>query len=126
MLVHLDPASRSDSLRRQLETIFDALPVSLRRSLTWDQGSEMCHHHALTAATNMPVYFCRPGRPWQRPSNENTNGLLRNYFPKSSDLRLHSPADLARVAEELNRRPRKTLGWQTPTALFATLQPGSP
>ena len=126
VLVHLDPASRSDSLRRQLETIFDALPVSLRRSLTWDQGSEMCHHHALNAATNMPVYFGRPGRPWQRPSNENTNGLLRNYFPKSSDLRLHSPADLARVAEELNRRPRKTLGWQTPTALFATLQPGSP
>jgi IS30 family transposase len=125
VLVHLDPTSRSESLRHQLETIFGGLPASLRRSLTWDQGSEMCHHHAVTAATKMPVYFCRPGRPWQRPSNENTNGLLRNYFPKGSDLRVYTPADLARVADELNRRPRKTLGWQTPAALFTTLRTGS-
>jgi len=125
VLVHLDPAARSDSLRHQLEAIFEDLPAPLRRSLTWDQGSEMCHHHAVTAVTKMPVYFCRPGRPWQRPSNENTNGLLRNYFPKGSDLRVHTPADLARVADELNRRPRKTLGWQTPMALFATLRTGS-
>ena len=109
-------------MRQQLETIFKDLPVSLRRSLTWDQGSEMCRHHALTAATTMPVYFCQPGKPWQRPSNENTNGLLRDYFPKSSDLRVHTASDLARVAAELNRRLRKTLGWQTPAALFATLQ----
>lgn len=122
VLVHVDPAARSDSLRRQLETIFQDLPASLRRSLAWDQGAEMCHHHLITAATQMPVYFCRPGKPWQRPSNENTNGLLRNYFPKSSDLRVHTPADLARVADELNRRPRKTLQWQTPNALFATLR----
>jgi IS30 family transposase len=122
VLVHLDPAARSESLRAQLESIFEELPASLRRSLTWDQGSEMCHHHTLTAATKMPVYFCRPGRPWQRPSNENTNGLLRNYFPKSSDLRVHTAADLARVADELNRRPRKTLEWQTPHDLFATLR----
>ncbi len=125
VLVHLDPAARSDSLRHQLESIFADLPGPLRRSLTWDQGSEMCHHHTITAATNMPVFFCRPGRPWQRPSNENTNGLLRNYFPKGSDLRVHTAADLARVADELNRRPRKTLGWHTPNALFATLHAGS-
>jgi IS30 family transposase len=124
-LVHLDPGARSESLRDQLELIFAELPASLRRSLTWDQGSEMCHHHVIAAATKMPVYFCRPGRPWQRPSNENTNGLLRNYFPKSSDLRVYTAADLARVADELNRRPRKTLGWQTPNALFATLRTGS-
>ena len=125
VLVHLDPAARSDSLREQLETIFAELPASLRRSLTWDQESEMCHHHTLTAATKMPVFFCRPGRPWQRPSNENTNGLLRNYFPKGSDLRVYTAVDLARVADELNRRPRKTLGWHTPNALFATLRTGS-
>lgn len=122
ILVHLDPTSRADSLREQLEMIFHELPAPLRRSLTWDQGSEMCHHHAITAATRMPVYFCHPGRPWQRPSNENTNGLLRNYFPKGTDLRAHSAADLARVADELNRRPRKTLRWRTPQSLFATLQ----
>ena len=122
ILVHLDPASRADSLREQLEAIFRELPETLRRSLTWDQGSEICHHHSITAATRMPVYFCHPGRPWQRPSNENTNGLLRNYFPKGTDLRVHTAADLARVAEELNRRPRKTLGWRTPQSLFATLR----
>ena len=125
ILVHLEGASRSGSLRQQLEAIFDDLPNELRRSLTWDQGSEMCHHHALTTATEMPVYFCNPGSPWQRPSNENTNGLLRNYFPKGSDLRVHSAADLVRVADELNRRPRKTLGWHTPHALFANLRTGS-
>ena len=118
--MHLDGASRAESLREQLEVIFDDLPEPLRRSLTWDQGSEMCRHHAVTAATRMPVYFRHPGRPWQRPSNENTNGLLRNYFPKGTDLRVHSAGDLARVADELNRRPRKTLGWRTPHSLFAT------
>ena len=125
ILVHLEGASRSDSLRQQLELIFEDLPDELRRSLTWDQGAEMCHHHALTTATAMPVFFCNPGRPWQRPSNENTNGLLRNYFPKGTDLRIYSAADLERVANELNRRPRKTLGWHTPHALFATLRTGS-
>lgn len=70
----------------------------------------------------MPVFFCHPGRRWQRPSNENTNGLLRNYLPKGTDLRVHTAEDLARVADELNRRPRKTLGWHTPNALFANLR----
>ena len=107
---------------RDLETIFRELPQPLRRSLTWDQGSEMCHHHSITAATRMPVYFCHPCRPRQRPSNENTKGLSGNYFPKGTDLRVHTAADLARVADELNRRPRKTLGWRAPHSLFVTLK----
>ena len=124
ILVHLDGASRADSLRDQLVTIFAAMPESLRRSLTWDQGSEMCHHHLVAEATQMPVFFCHAGMPWQRPSNENTNGLLRDYFPKGTDLTAHTPHDLARVGDELNRRPRKTLGWHTPHDLFVTLQAG--
>ncbi len=122
ILVHLAGESRSDTLRAQLEAIFDELPLGLRKSLTWDQGSEMCHHHSIAAATQMPVFFCHKGRPWQRPSNEHTNGLLRNYFPKGTDLSVHSTDDLARVSDELNRRPRKTMDWQTPKALFTRLR----
>lgn len=122
ILVHLDGASRADTLCDQLVSIFGDLPEPLRRSLTWDQGSEMCHHHTVAEATGMPVFFCHAGMPWQRPSNENTNGFLRDYFPKGTNLRAHSTDDLARVSEELNRRPRKTLDWQTPHDLFATLR----
>jgi IS30 family transposase len=125
ILVHLDGASRANCLRDQLIAIFTAMPESVRQSLTWDQGSEMCHHHVVAEATQMPVFFCHAGMPWQRPSNENTNGLLRDYFPKGTNLDAHSADDLARVSDELNRRPRKTLGWQTPHDLFATLQAGS-
>lgn len=121
LLIHLAGPSRADCLREQLCAVFGALPAELRRSLTWDQGAEMCHHHTIAAATGTPIFFCHPGRPWQRPSNENTNGLLRDYFPKSTDLRIYSAADLRRVSDELNRRPRKTLGWHTPEALFARL-----
>ena len=124
LLVHLDGASRAEALRDELTAIFNELPPELRRSLTWDQGSEMAFHHEITRATTLPIYLCHPGRPWERPTNENTNGLLREYFPKSSDLRVHTAADLKRVADELNRRPRKTLRWQTPAMLFATLQAG--
>lgn len=85
----------------------------------------MCHHHAVAATVGMPVFFCHPGRPWQRATNENTNGLLRNYFPKGSDLRVHDAEELHRVCAELNRRPRKTLGWQTPHDLFTTLLTGA-
>jgi len=121
-LVHLVGPSRAEALRDRLIEMFNDLPPELRRSLTWDQGSEIAHHHAITAATTTKVFLCDPGKPWQRPSNENTNGLLRDYFPKGSDLRVHSAADLRLVADELNRRPRKTLDWQTPERLFTTLR----
>ena len=92
------------------------LPASLRRSLTWDRGLEMAKHKSFTAATNVKVYFCDPQSPWQRGSNENTNGLLRQYFPKRTDLSGYSQAELDRVALRLNQRPRKTLGFETPAS----------
>lgn len=97
------------------------LPERLRRSLTWDQGSEMALHAEIAQILGMPVFFCEKTSPWQRPSNENTNGLLRRYFPKGSDLSVHSPEQLAAVAAELNDRPRRTLGWASPSARLAAL-----
>jgi IS30 family transposase len=90
------------------------LPASLRRSLTWDRGLEMAQHKSFTVDTDVKVYFCDPQSPWQRGSNENTNGLLRQYFPKRTDLSGYSQAELDEVALRLNQRPRKTLGFQTP------------
>jgi IS30 family transposase len=90
------------------------LPASLRRSLTWDRGLEMAQHKSFTVDTEVKVYFCDPQSPWQRGSNENTNGLLRQYFPKRTDLSGYSQAELDEVALRLNQRPRKTLGFQTP------------
>jgi transposase, IS30 family len=120
ILVHL-PGRRHDAetVRDALVAAMAILPAQLRRSLTWDQGKEMALHDQIAAALGMPVFFCEPHAPWQRPSNENTNGLLRQYFPKGSNLRVHGPGRLAAVAAELNDRPRKTLGWTTPAALLA-------
>jgi IS30 family transposase len=102
------------AVRDAVAAALSALPGQLRRSLTWDQGAEMAQHAQLRATAGLPVYFADPHSPWQRGTNENTNGLLRQYFPKGTDLSRHSPGDLAAVAAALNTRPRKTLGWKTP------------
>jgi IS30 family transposase len=105
-----DTASVVSALSRQVRT----LPMALRKSLTWDRGTEMASHKDFTVATNVKVYFCDPQSPWQRGSNENTNGLLRQYLPHGTDLSVHSQAALNRIALSLNQRPRETLGFRTP------------
>jgi IS30 family transposase len=114
MLLHLPHDHTAESVRDALVTTMGALPEHLRGSLTWDQGAEMAAHKSFQIATDINVYFCDPASPWQRGSNENTNGLLRQYFPKGTDLTAYGPEDLEHVAQELNARPRKTLDWDTP------------
>ncbi|WP_030211129.1 IS30 family transposase [Streptomyces sp. NRRL S-87] len=114
MLLHLPDGRSAEHVRDALVTTVKTLPGHLVRSLTWDQGSEMAAHVSFTLATDVPVYFCDPASPWQRGSNENTNGLLRQYFPKGTDLTAHTREHLDAVAAELNGRPRKTLNWETP------------
>jgi len=104
----------AEAVRNAIAEQITTLPDQLRRSLTWDQGTEMAQHAQLRIETGLPVYFCDPHSPWQRGTNENTNGLLRQYFPKGTDLSRYSADDLAAVANALNGRPRKTLGWRTP------------
>ncbi|MCG6493232.1 IS30 family transposase [Kitasatospora sp. A2-31] len=121
VLVHLPTGHTSNAVRRALTDVFKTLPEQLQQSLTWDQGCEMAAHRGFTRDTGVPVYFCEPASPWQRGSNENTNGLLRQYFPKGTDLSVHTPEHLAAVADRLNSRPRKTLGWETPAERLLTL-----
>jgi IS30 family transposase len=104
----------AEAVRDAITASIITLPEQLRRSLTWDQGAEMAQHAQLRIDTGLQVYFCDPQSPWQRGSNENTNGLLRQYFPRGTDLARHSRDDLGAVAHALNSRPRKTLGWKTP------------
>lgn len=106
------------AVRNAIASSIQMLPCGLRRSLTWDQGAEMAQHAQLRVAADLPIYFCDPHSPWQRGTNENTNGLLRQYFPKGTNLSKHSPVDLAAVAQTLNRRPRRVLGWRTPAEAF--------
>jgi IS30 family transposase len=103
-----------DAITRTIIT----LPEELRRSLTWDQGAEMAQHARLKINAGIQVYFCDPHNPWQRGTNENTNGLLRQYFPKGTDLSVHSAEEIAAVAASLNSRPRKTLSWRTPAEVL--------
>ena len=111
------------AVRDAITCTISTLPEQLRRSLTWDQGAGMAQHARLRIDTGLLLYFCDPHSPWQRGSNENTNGLLRQYFPKGTDLGAHSADDLAAVAATLNSRPRKALEWRTPAeALDAALR----
>jgi IS30 family transposase len=134
MLLHLPPLDRrngpraksgpaltghgAEAVRDAIADVITTLPEQLRRSLTWDQGAEMAQHGQLRIDSGLEVYFCDPQSPWQRATNENTNGLLRQYFPRGTDLARHSPDDLAAVAAALNTRPRKTLDWRTPAEVL--------
>jgi transposase, IS30 family len=121
MLTYLGRDARTETVTARIAEQIVRLPAQLRRSLTWDQGREMARHLDFTVTTGVRVYFCDPHSPWQRGSNENTNGLLRQYFPNGTDLAIHDQAALDRVAAELNGRPRQTLGWMTPTEKMTEL-----
>lgn len=119
LLLHLEDGRAAVSVEAAMRAAISTLPAELRRSITWDQGAEMSSHASFTTATGIPIYFCDPHSPWQRGSNENTNGLLRQYLPKGTDLSIHTAADLQRIQRSLNDRPRKTLGYMTPSEAYA-------
>jgi IS30 family transposase len=121
LLLHLPHGRDAHLVEQAMRQAITALPAGLTRTITWDQGIEMACHAGFTIATGIPVYFCDPHAPWQRGSNENTNGLLRQYLPKGTDLSLQSAADLDRIAASLNSRPRKTLEYMTPSEKLAEL-----
>lgn len=114
-LLHLPHTRSAEAVAEAMIAAVKDLPATLRRTVTWDQGHEMAHHARISIDTGIEVYFCDPHSPWQRGSNENTNGLLRQYFPKGTDLSVHNAEHLAYVADELNGRPRKRFNWDNPT-----------
>jgi len=121
ILLHLPNGQSAEEVEKAMVAATKRLPETLWKSLTWDQGSEMSNHARISVATNLEIYFCDPAKPWQRGSNENTNGLLRQYFPKGTDLSVHGFDHLEFVADQMNRRPRKTLGWLKPREALAQL-----
>jgi transposase, IS30 family len=125
LLPFTDAVATTEGVRHAITAALSKLPAVLRRTLTWDQGKELALHPQITAATGTDVFFCDAHSPWQRASNENMNGLLRDYFPKGTDLSVHTVEDVMRIAAEVNDRPRKTLGWQRPAELFAAATPAA-
>ena len=119
ILLHLPTGHGADHVADAMATAISDLPELVRRSLTWDQGSELVgSHERIASENNLTVWFCDPASPWQRGTNENTNGLLRQYFPKGTDLSAHDATELTQVADALNSRPRKTLDWATPAEIM--------
>ena len=119
LLLHLPDGKSAEQVEAAMRAAISKLPSSLARTITWDQGAEMAKHAAFTTATGIPIYFCDPHSPWQRGSNENTNGLLRQYLPKGTDLSVVSREELDAIQDSLNGRPRKTLGYLTPSEKLA-------
>jgi IS30 family transposase len=119
LLLHLPNGRSADNVDDAMRTAIAGLPAELCRSITWDQGAEMANHANFTVDTGIPIYFCDPHAPWQRGANENTNGLLRQYLPKGTDLSAPTAAELRQVQRSLNDRPRKTLGYMTPSEAYA-------
>ena len=119
LLLHLPDGKSAEQVEAAMRAAISKLPSALTRTITWDQGAEMSKHAAFTTATGIPIYFCDPHSPWQRGSNENTNGLLRQYLPKGTDLSVVSREELDAIQDSLNGRPRKTLGYLTPSEKLA-------
>ena len=118
LLPFAEGVATTEGVRHAITVALAELPAGLRRTLTWDQGKELAMHQQITSAIGTGVFFCDAHSPWQRGSNENMNGLLRDYFPKGTDLSVHTAVDVGRIAAEVNDRPRKTLGWGRPAQLF--------